>query len=81
MKASPRRGAAYYVEHRSPTGTTRLADEIIFLPPVTAALEAAGATGEVVLVDAVTDQVVIRYPLRRPAAGDRGGAAAADDPS
>ncbi len=51
------------VEHRTAHGTTLLADDAVFLPPLAARLKAMGETGELVVVDRQTEAVIISWPL------------------
>lgn len=63
MTPVPRATHSYRVEHRASSGTTVLAHDLLYLPPLASRLQAAGEEGELVVVDGATEQTIISWPL------------------
>lgn len=62
---APRR-ERFRVEHRCPEGTTLLAQGSAYVFPFLTEYERQGRDGELVVVDAETEVVVVRWPLHPP---------------
>ena len=69
MQAPERPEGDYVIEHRGPHGKTVLFRRVVLLAPLAAQLEAAGHGGELVVLDARTGELRIRWRLApaRPA--------------